>query len=778
MLLRLRLRVSLPIWLVVLLATPLVAGELRLKNGTILTGTPSKLISLATIRPQTQGPTTVYNIVRVQTPWQHYYVPFRQIPDDGLNLDATLIRMDEFEIPQLKGSRSQIIQSLGAITMATPFDEFGRRRVSLQTERGALEIVQGITRLTPEYAAISAQKYGWDFGLGINQIPQETVLQILRNPVICKPDDPQDRMARARFCIQAGWYAQADAELETIASDFPMLTEQAGNVRQELRQLFGRDVLRELTRRRNVGQYQLAEQAARQMSPTLGAGVARDVERFLGELKQTRDQLQKVEALLGDLQAKLPAGELTQQTGALRTQLVDELDPRALGRLQPFLLAETDASLSAAEKLALAFSGWVLGVDGADTDLAKAHRLWDARFWAREYLRAEDPTLRQGAADHLRGLEGLGPVAMLRLLQHMPPPRSAEGIVPGERTRVEVPASRTAAPAIAYDIVLPPEYSPVQPLPVVIALPPNDGEASMASTAQMWCGTAEQPGWASRRGMIVIVPAVFPEGSTVHPANAAAHEIVLESLRDARLRFAVDADRVFLVGYGAGGDAAFDIALAHPDEFAGVVPVSGILQEYSPHIIENGQQTAWYILRGELGRDLTDGRGMTALLDPLFRNGAKYDLIYCLFPGRGNDRFADELPKIVDWMELQRRRPMPKEFTYRTLRQSDARAHWVTMQNLPRNYVLPLPPGERTTIRGMELEARVTEGNTLYVRSPAAGYRLRIPADLIDWDQRVSVHANGKKRYHDFVKPDIATMLDDLRHHGDRTRIAHVVLEF
>ena len=39
------------------------------------------------------------------------------------------------------------------------------------------------------------------------------------------------------------------------------------------------------------------------------------------------------------------------------------------------------------------------------------------------------------------------------------------------------------------------------------------------------------------------------------------------------LRFFHDGDRVFLTGHSMGGDAAWDIALAHPDLWAGAIPL-------------------------------------------------------------------------------------------------------------------------------------------------------------------------------------------------------------
>ena len=54
------------------------------------------------------------------------------------------------------------------------------------------------------------------------------------------------------------------------------------------------------------------------------------------------------------------------------------------------------------------------------------------------------------------------------------------------------------------------------------------------------------------------------------------HAAVELALRDARKRYAIDSDRVFVAGQLIGGNMAWDYALAHPDLFAGVVVISGL----------------------------------------------------------------------------------------------------------------------------------------------------------------------------------------------------------
>ncbi|MFO0817324.1 MAG: PHB depolymerase family esterase [Pirellulales bacterium] len=58
-------------------------------------------------------------------------------------------------------------------------------------------------------------------------------------------------------------------------------------------------------------------------------------------------------------------------------------------------------------------------------------------------------------------------------------------------------------------------------------------------------------------------------------AVSTAERAVLECVDIAQQRFNVDANRVFLAGYGCGGTMAFQVGLRHPGVFAGVISLGG-----------------------------------------------------------------------------------------------------------------------------------------------------------------------------------------------------------
>ena len=68
--------------------------------------------------------------------------------------------------------------------------------------------------------------------------------------------------------------------------------------------------------------------------------------------------------------------------------------------------------------------------------------------------------------------------------------------------------------------------------------------------------------------------------------------------------FSIDTDRVFLTGHGIGGDAAWDIALAHPDLWAGVIPFVAVGRYSTSAAMPRTRSTCpWYFVGGELDGD-------------------------------------------------------------------------------------------------------------------------------------------------------------------------------
>ncbi|MGH7202106.1 MAG: alpha/beta hydrolase-fold protein, partial [Planctomycetaceae bacterium] len=252
----------------------------------------------------------------------------------------------------------------------------------------------------------------------------------------------------------------------------------------------------------------------------------------------------------------------------------------------------------------------------------------------------------------------------------------------------------------------------------------------------------------------------------------------LESLRDARRRFRVYSDRVFLSGHGMGGDAAFDIGMSHPDLFAGVIPIAGIADHYTMWYWQNAEHVAWYVVGGELDRDSLSQNSRE--LSRMMRHG--FDVTYVEYTGRGYEDYFEEIHNLFDWMDLHRRVDLTAvgEFEFRTLRPHDNQFYWLEVQGLPDKVVaspvVSSTPGQR--VFPLTLKAKATVGNTVYLTSGAEANTLWLFPGLVDFEQRLTVKLNGRTRFNDFPEAHMEDMLEDYRRRGDRQRIVWRKLEF
>jgi hypothetical protein len=756
-----------------LLAECAFAGEVRMRSGMVIPGQPRRLLSLTVkgVPSGADGPIQAYNVVMIETGAARYFIPSKQVAEGGLNLDAGLAKHESFRLDQKKtGSKSLTVASVGQFAEVEPFDEYGRRRVTLNTAKGPVHIVQGITEISPDYVTLTGLTHHWDYGMSTKSIPPDALEQILRHRI--DPKDPKRRLSLARFFIQAEMFPQAFRELELIAQQFPELKEQATSTHRGLVQEFGRVVLREIKARVEAGQHNLAEEYARQITPErIGGAVQREAQEFLAACDRRRETLLHIQELLDGLAEKLADETQAQQLPPLRSVLLEELHPDTLNRLDPFLKAEFDDSYSPAEKLALAYSGWVLGAANAVTDLNQALRLWDARFLVHEALIAPSHNERQLVYDKLRRVEGVGPEAIRKLIPQLPPIVETPGIQPGAAHSLEVVID-DQTPVTRYSVLLPIEYSPRHTYPLLVALR-AEGK-TIGQTLSLWGGNQDQPGATQRRGYILIAPEYAPESQGEYAYDSATHRHVLTAINDARRRFNIDSDRIYLTGHGMGADAAFDLGFSHPDEFAGVIPICGVCDHYCKFYRENAYGSAWYVIGGELDRDKA-GRNLP-FFDQIFKHGVKYDFLYGEFGQRGYESYSEEFPRVFEWMSLHRRRPLPKEFEVETLRKSDQRFYWVVACDLPRTTILPKPPGDTSRVTPMKIDARIPTDGSIVVKSPSKRHLLWIHPDLIDLEKRVKVTINGKV-HQQFIDPDFTATIEDYRERGDRQRLFIARLE-
>src|SRR5262249_27225095 len=151
-------------------------------------------------------------------------------------------------------------------------------------------------------------------------------------------------------------------------------------------------------------------------------------------------------------------------------------------------------------------------------------------------------------------------------------------------------------------------------------------------------------------------------GVATYLFNAEEHAAVFDTLRDLGQHFNVDSDRVFLTGYGEGGNMALDVGLSHPDWFAGVVPVNGLPRFHARNYYPNALVLPLYIIWGQYMAGPAPTPDKTTNPDlvnyEMFKDHfipGGYPALGVQYKGRGLEWFPAEVPAVFEWMAPKRR---------------------------------------------------------------------------------------------------------------------------
>lgn len=752
------------------------AGEVELKNGTIIRGELAPVLGLTdALAAKIQGkgpedPDPAAPILMVDNGMIRYFVPRRSVV--GLNNDQDLSLLETFQLNQQTSGRQHMLKEVGSYIDVTDFDEYGRRTVTLKTSKGQLPLLQGVTEITPHHLKVIGLKHQWELGLRTTSVKDE-ILKAMLNRTI-DPLNPNERIAVARFYIQAGLYLQAAEAFDDIERDFPEYKEKITTFVKDLRTLHSQQLLDELKQRRKAGQHQLAQLAITKF-PTnnVSQSILRQIREIEDDYLRGHDQIEKAKFRLGELEAEVKDPTTKNLLQAYRREVITQLNFESVERLSAFLNLEGDDSLSAREKLAIAYSGWIVGAANVVTDLDTALNLWTARAQVLDYLRNEEEKQKEAILEALNKLEGISTAVVKQMIPLLPPVLEAPVRDNAQAFSIQVTDPNAEVP-VSYSVLLPIEYNPHHSYPMIVALRPSHRTAK--SELSWWGRFKNGPGQSQRRGYIVISPEYLQKGQQDYHDNVTAHYAVIQSIRDARKRFSVDSDRIFLAGHGTGADAAFDIGMSHPSLFAGVIPIAGKTSAFNLHYWKNAKHLPWYIVGGELDRDTLAHNSL--VVNRMMRYG--YDVIYAEYKGRGYENYYEEIHNLFNWMDLQQRFKYPKEIEKKILRPIDNRFYWVRTEKFPPQIMRPkiVNGNKRIQARPVPLNVSIKVGNVIYVRSGGKITTLWLSPELVDYDERLEVRIGGKRKFNEFLRPDMEAMLDDFQNRGDRQKLFDVRLDF
>jgi len=652
------------------------------------------------------------------------------------------------------------------------FDQFGRRTVEMQSRDGTLSVVQGITEITPTYTKVEGlsgptRSFVWDMRMATSSLPRETLAAILRQAV--PQNDVDKRLEVVRLYLQGERYRDAEQELAEIIRDFP----QHDNLKQQigqLRQLGANLVLEEIQLRATSGQHQLARSLLSKFpQEDISGTTLQQVRELISKYEAEDHHRQEVLATLDAEVARIEDANNRELAAAFAKEIAGEANADALGRLASFERLADAHELTAEQKAALAVSGWLVGANDATDDFHLAVSLARVRDLVREYLREPVAAQRSAILGELADQPAATVPRVAQLLKLMKPPLEVPNeshIGPGLH-QFTIPGL-PHEDGVRYRIQLPPEYDPLRRYPTIISL--ADAGVDPQEEINFWAGPprpeGEPFGQATRHGYITIAVEWLKPKQAAYGYTAREHHAVLGSLRDASRRFSIDTDRVFLTGHGIGGDGAWDIALAHPDIWAGVIPFVATADRFCNRYAKNAEYLSWYFVCGELDGDKMARNARE--LDRYF--GRQKDCTVVEFLGRGYEPFGDELQRLFDWMG-RRSRKFPEEFECVTMRPWDNFFWWLEVGGMPeRSMIAPETWPPPRSARPFPVRGKVAAGNRLAANTQAPQVTVWVAPEFIDFNKPLSVELKNRRMTAPGVeiKPQLAVLLEDARTRAER----------
>lgn len=691
--------------------------------------------------------------------------------------DGSLRTGEKFSLVQPMTVHGGVMPKDVVGVIAEPWNEKGRRQFQYFGSKGGAPVAmeQAINELGQNIVRFRGVDGFWKGQVAISQVPRSSVMSLLHK---VKQTDESERERVARFLMGAGWYAEAKEELDRLVKDFPDddLKARVDSARQFIIQA-------EATQRRSEVDVRLRAQQFKAVDGLLKTFSDNAINTDLQV--QVRDIQRRIEEQRA---ADLAAGaDLLRLELRLSPEIKQQWKPRLAevhrafreapdvvrDRLAAWRKARAEGSPNEETQLALIMSGYVAGLENATTGLAAADAYWLARDQIHAYLVSSDSASREEILARLDNLDwpeedpeapGVARLSLAeRIVQLMPPPLHRDEPAAGDGPIQNVVEIDESAPT-EYLVKLPPEYHPLRSYPAVVVLHSGTGPESAIAAWE-----AE----AARRGYVVIAPEYGVSG---HPApygyTSSEHAAVVLAVRDARKRYAIDGDRVYLAGQLEGGNMAWDFGLSHPDLFAGLIVVSGFPAKYVAKYLGHHERLPLLCVFGDLAPAANEVVFNTFVKPMIIK---ARDVTYMEFNRRGLEEFPEEMTTYFDWMDRRRREAVPREFEASAARICDDRWHGVVVRDFSN--------GRTTAAEAADPLGRNLNPATIKLRTSSLSNLVDIQVagitqldvwlspKLVDFKRKLEVRVNQKALFKGRPQLHFQPMLEDLRVRGDRQQI-------
>ncbi len=220
------------------------------------------------------------------------------------------------------------------------------------------------------------------------------------------------------------------------------------------------------------------------------------------------------------------------------------------------------------------------------------------------------------------------------------------------------------------------------------------------------------------------------------------------------IRGLVDPDRVYLMGYSAGGDGVYQLAPRMADRWAAASMMAGHPNDARPENLRNlpfaifvGAEDSAYS-RNQKAAEWQDMLQSLQEADP-----SGYVHLVRIYPGTGHWmklQDAESLP----WMAAHVRNPWPSTLVWNQNKGITSRFYWL---QIPEDHL-----DRRQAIRAQ------VDGQSIHIAaSDTPALFLRLSDRLLDLDQPVTVTVNGRERYQGMAVRTLGEIEDSLEERAD-----------
>lgn len=226
----------------------------------------------------------------------------------------------------------------------------------------------------------------------------------------------------------------------------------------------------------------------------------------------------------------------------------------------------------------------------------------------------------------------------------------------------------------------------------------------------------------------------------------------------------VNPNKVYLLGYSAGGDGVYHLGPRLADRLAAASMMAGHPNDSSPLSLRN---LPFAILMG--ADDSAYNRNTVAAewgaaLDELEKKDGRggYPHFVRIFPNTGHGmRQQDAIA--LPWMAKFERNPWPKRIVWEQGNVPATRFYWLSL------------PGQQPQ-KGNRIDAEVDGQTIRLTSSDYSAATLRLSDELLDLDQPVTVFANGREVFSGKVSRNAAAIARSLEERADPASVAFVEL--